>query len=285
MSIKFVQYFVEGDDKNYRKLAELSKEINSKYCQLHNYKYQFDDWKKEVVVDQFGEFNWGLAAGGIKIKYLRDQLNKQDCDYLVFVDADAAVSFPQLKIEDMIDQQHQLFLSRGNNIADQISFLTNAYKRMHNILYNEDICNQFLDQGLIQKYDLFKYCESFSTNYILFNEGLFIIKNTERMREFFEQAYKFMKSYIIEMAYDSFSAIDGRTIRYMLMLKKWKDIYIHLYPQSQGCVIGAYKMKYDLNKTFILHNYGSIFTIEQRIAYLEQLKQNFWWKQVYDWSI
>lgn len=284
MTVKFVQYFVQGEEKSYRTLAELSKEINSKYCQVYNYKYQYEEFDKQTIVDEFGQFNWDMAVA-YKMKFLMDHLNKQDCDYLVWIDADAAISKPTIKIEDLIDDKHQLFFSRGNDIYDQVYFITNTYDKFHSLLFKEDIYNEFYDQTLMKKYDLFKWCEGFSTNYIKFNEGLYIIKNTQKMRQFFTDCYNFMKNYVMQMAYDSFSAIDGRAIRYVLMLKKYQDIYVHLYDQSQGCLIGGYKMKYDAEKTFLMHNYGPSIPIEQRVFCLNQLKQNKWWKQVYDWSM
>ena len=45
-------------------------------------------------------------AVAYKMKFIMDHLNKQDCDYLVWIDADAAISKPTIKIEDLIDDKH-----------------------------------------------------------------------------------------------------------------------------------------------------------------------------------
>lgn len=276
MKIKMVQMFIPGQKKDYLKLASVSKEINQKYCNLHGYDYQFVQLKQEQIINQLGGFSWNQMAA-YKQKFMLDHLT--DCDYMVWIDADAAVSNPNIKIEDLIDDKHDFFLSRGNDQFLQNFIFNTLYDKIHDLLFHDNrLSTDFFDEKMLKQYDLFQYLETYSSSCIQFNQGLYIIKNSPIMHQFLEQSWYVVKAYFLDCAWSSFSAPDGRAIRFLLLQNRYEGIYTYLFDQAQCGIANIGKTKYNVEKTFVLHNWGDATTIEQKIQLLEQLKQNKWWK-------
>ena len=121
MKIKVIQYLISNDQK-YLRLAKLAEKINHNYCKINGYDFKFEYKDNESNLD----FE---ATTFYKILYINENLN--DCDYLVFIDADAAISNPTIKIENLIDDKHELFLSRGNDRLYQLITLQNLYNSIN----------------------------------------------------------------------------------------------------------------------------------------------------------
>ena len=56
-----------------------------------------------------------------KIKYINEVLNRNENEYVVFFDVDAIPSNPNIKLESLIDEEHEIFVSPGNKYVDYIT--------------------------------------------------------------------------------------------------------------------------------------------------------------------
>lgn len=277
MTVKLVQYFVQGEKKEYKKLANLSKEINKKYCQIHNYSFQFEYLDRQLIIEQFGQFNWDMVAA-YKLYFIREQLYKSGCDYIVYIDADAAVNKPQIAIEDLIDEQHQLFLSRANDKTYVRNTIRELCIKLININNTTSLVNNFnYDQEIVKQ--LFPVCQRACQGWNYWNEGLFVIKNTDKMKQFFTDCVDALK-FFMNRVVPAGRSLDGLLIDFILLQKKYFDCYTMLPYYAQGGVFNTHQTKYDLQTTFVRHEYGTATNMEQKIAYLEEVKNNKWWSEV-----
>ena len=100
------------------------------------------------------------------------------------------------------------------------------------------------------------------------------------MHQFLEESWDVVRAYFLDCAWQSFSAPDGRAIRFLLLQNRYKDIYTYLFEQAQAGLANSYGTHYDVDKCFIEHNWGDATTMQQKIALLEQIKTNKWWSAV-----
>lgn len=278
MKIKIVSYYA-GDDPLYAKMCSLTKEINSKYCQLHNYAYQFN--KKDMQeIKNFAQSNHGNGFDIIayKIKFLYEHLIKNDCDILVFLDADATVSNPNIKIEDLIDNKHDFFISSfddKNELEKQFALLS---QKLNYYWSNKNTLDQYPAYKIIEMLDLYRHGAALSTGSLFWNEGLIIIKNTPTIQEFFKEAM-LLVPYFHNLKNPVLST-EQRVLGFLCLQTKYKDIYTYLTPYAQGGYAAKFEAKYDENKSFVLHDY-LISDRNVRIKNIQQLKQNKWWKDIF----
>lgn len=271
-----VQYLI-GNDNNYIEMAKTVQAINEQYCKLYDYDYEFDYLTKDQIKKIYGECGFHQMIR-YKLQFIKEKLEKNDCDYLVFVDADAAVSKPTLKITDLIDDKHELFLSRGNDKWDQIRTITTVQHQLTQLLLNPTILLQnYYDNTLMKELGLYRFGTLLSVyGHVKFNQGFIIVKNTKRMKEFFTDATN-LSQYLKDIVYECNTTIDGKAICLMLLQKKYNDSYIHMYEQAQGGFANSYNMRYDQENTFLMHNYGQAMTFNQKLIALKRLKNNKWW--------
>lgn len=287
MKIKVVSYYVDGGSEKHLQLSKVTEQINRKYCELHGYDIQFVYMTKQEYFDFYKEDEKQVTYLDYKIPFISEQLNKQDCDYLVFLDADAPISKPQIKIEDLVDDTHQFFLCRGNEKVIQINCLINIANKINQIFQREHsehyLTKNYYDQTIMKDYDMFGDFEWLSWSYLLFNEGFMIIKNTPTMREFWDRAYKYEMDFFIHMdrTIVSHGGQDGRVIKFMLLQKKYNPLYTFMPQFAMGGVANSFETRYDVEKHFVLHNYGQALTDEQKIEWAQSLKNNKWWKEYY----
>lgn len=279
MNIKVVQYIFESDNESYLTLFNLTKQINIKYCNLYNYNYHYDIFNKNMLQQLYGKFKW-IYACVYKLQYIYNNLIKNDCDYLVFLDADAAVNKPTIKIEDIIDENHDLFLSKGSEKVQILRSLSSLNKLIYLILENHQY---FLDNNiefnLYNVPDFFQLCEKFSHGSLFFNEGFMIIKNTFLMKQFFQDCVGLIKYYIHRYVWRG-RGYDGLIMSSILFQEKYKNAFVYMFDQAQGGIKNDFETKYDEDNTFILHNYGGATTLDQKIKQFQKLKTNKWWSQI-----
>ena len=279
MKVKLIQYNF-GYDSKYMQLCKLTEQINKKYCDLHGYDHEFDYLDTKILEDLYGKLDWSLACV-YKLQWVYEKLIKQDADYLIQLDADAVVSNPNIKIEDLIDDKHQLFLSKGNERVYLANSLISLYKKLVNVLNDKTNIENKDYTELVKQYDLFSNCEILSDGWIFHNEGLYIIKNTPLIREFFKDCVDVIK-YFIHRVFERGRAYDGMIMDFVLQQEKYNNIWTFMYPQAQGGAANSYETAYNVEKTFVLHNYGQALNLDQKIDWIKSLKQNKWWKGYYD---
>ena len=270
MKIKVIQFLI-GDNSEYLKIAKLSEKLNKKYCELHNYEYKFN------YITDITNIDFDTACL-YKFKILLNNLT--DCDYLVFLDADAAVSNPNIKIEDMIDNSHELFLSSANFRYDHIKRLYNMHKSLTDILLNhKDLLYNNRYNEYYKQYNLYNDGESLSSyDLIPVNEGLTIIKNTNLMKEYLNDCNK-IGEYFLNKMKTSLSP-ETNTIIFLLQQNKYKDFYCFLPSYAQQCNLGSFENAYNEDQAFILHNYGRGISFDFKYTHLQQLLNNKYWKNI-----
>ena len=86
--------------------GKFSEEINREYCKKHGYNYyvEKDDEKIRKIIEDRA-FTWA------KPKILLEILEKQETDYILFLDIDAIVSDNKIKIEDFIDEKYDIVVT------------------------------------------------------------------------------------------------------------------------------------------------------------------------------
>lgn len=283
MKIKMVQFFI-GNNQKYLELSKVCEQINKKYCQIYGYDYQcqyktWQDTKKEGFA--FDDSNGGGVIGVYKMFFLHKLLEKkQDYDFYVFLDSDAAVSKPTIKIEDLIDDTHQFFVAYGNDRFGAMWTIQTMVNAINQKLQSINVQTMSI-QEFLQFPDNIQNLFYHIGDNICFNEGFLIIKNTETMKDFFNDCLWYAK-YRLNAIRPIAGGIDGRSMSHMLLNKKYNSVYIHMYDQAQGCSASSYEFAYDVDKTFVLHNFGDALTADQKIDWIKLLKQNKWWKPIFE---
>ena len=74
--------------------------------------------------------------------------------------------------------------------------------------------------------------------------------------------------------------MDGRVISFFLHQDEFNKCDTYLSNYIQGHLCGAFENKFNIDKTFILHNYGNCFTIDQKIDFFKQIKNNKHWSKI-----
>ena len=273
--IKIVQYYV-GNDPEYLKLCDASITVNSKYAQAHGYKYSFQMVPEQKLINYYGSVTYQKIIA-YKIKLIYDHLMMQDKDVVVFIDADAAVSKATMKIEDLLDDKHEIYLSRGNQKLLQAMLLINAKQKLNQLFSTTDVTNMYYEQ-IMKKYGFFFQFEWLSIGGLMLNGGFIVVKNTPLMRDLFADALSF-QHLLMDTVYKS-KTQDERALGLAILKGKYFDKYTFMYQQAQGGKFNSYGTKYDEEKTFILHNYGKATAMHEKIAAIYNLLNNKWWSQI-----
>ena len=285
MKIKVVQ-FSNIDDE----VSQLSKEINSRYCELNNYDYEFENFNYEPLKcqsiielaeksdDNDNKANIN-AITSHKYEIILKDLKKYD--YICWIDVDACFNNPYRKIEDLIDEKHELFLSKDSGLIAPTIFTINSAIIIQKFL-NENKLNyipdfQFFSKKIkeLTKFDILAKMQSTVFNPLGLNTGFMIFRNSNESEIFLEDCKKY---------HPLFSAgfYDQDCISFLLQKKKYKDICKILDNKLQGnyALKSQPEFAYNEDENFILHNYGQPNKV--RIASMKYVKQNKWWKGKFD---
>lgn len=276
MKIKIGQYYI-GNDKDYLELYNLTSEYNKKYCNIHGYKFTSLKLDKIDCYEGYDE-RWTNIL--YKLQFIYDNLNS-DCDWLVFFDSDLMVVNPGVKIENLIDESYSFFYTRGNGQFDLTKRNNELVSNLNKVFQNEEYRKLFY-RNFVEFNEVYKNKERFdfkhemwyytiASNYI--NEGFFIIKNDKLMKDFFRDAI----SLIPYFNGDFNAGIDGTIINFLLNNRKYKNAEMMLPDWIQQHVIGQNENRFNIEKCFLMHNYGCI-SINDRILIFKQLTSNKYWK-------
>lgn len=276
MKVKIIQLFV-GEDQKYLQLCKEVEKVNRKYAELYNYEYVFEYRSMDVVKESYGACTH-REVYIYKNKFMYQHLLKDDCDILVFIDADAAVSKPQIKIEDLIDDQHEIFLSRANERVCQLIHLQNIKKGMDRIFKKpEQLFNEWWET-IIARENLYTDLQWMSLGYISANGGFYIIKNTENMKALFKDCMT-AQELLVDTIYTA-KGEDERALDLCLLKRKYNHLYTFMYDKAQGARASNFEGEYNEDETFILHQYGLATTKDQKIVEVKCLLNNKNWEKI-----
>ena len=277
MKVKLIQYNF-GHDPKYLQLCKTTENLNKKYCNLYGYDHLFDYLAEDVLTKMYGRFDWSLACV-YKLQHVYDNLMKDDADVLAVLDADAAINKPTIKIEDLIDEQHDLYLTKGNEKIYAMHSVYTLYQKLTNLMNNFKILEQKDYNDVMKDFDLYSNCEILCLGWIFHNEGFYIVKNTPLMKQYFKDCLGLI-DYFIHRVVERGRAYDGMIMDLVLLHEKYNKSWKFLYDQAQGGLANSYETHFDEEKTFVLHNYGEAIPFEKKLEQLKGLRQNKWWKKV-----
>lgn len=106
MKIKIIQYYY-SDNLEYVKQSE---EINRKYCEKYDIDY-YCEKNSKLIFDTVGDRN----PSWYKIRYLKEQLESFNHDYIIYLDADAFIANHDIDIRDVIKHhglKHNLIIGQ-----------------------------------------------------------------------------------------------------------------------------------------------------------------------------
>lgn len=131
--------------ENYSELAQVCVTSLIKYCEKHKY----DCYTKCVSVNKKGWY------GFINTKIGRALLDEYD---LIFVmESDFLITNPNIKVEDLIDEQHSFFICKDRNNINGGSWIAKGNKDGKDFL---DFINRFEDECEHEQTPFELWCES-----------------------------------------------------------------------------------------------------------------------------
>lgn len=289
------------DGDAYESLAGIFRELTERYCSAHGYGFLFreiSDSDLEPIVRGKGKYGFLPPLDEkqepfddiilYKLLLVRDELLKGDSEYVVFMDADAIISNPNVTLDEFIDGQHEIWLSPGNLEFD----IRQAYLRLLKVC--QTLASDKAKMGMVvspdpkRGYEQLREGSGIDLNGIFksmssivggFNEGFFIVRRTENMKNLFtivcdhfhfsRNAHTYMNS-----RYGS----DGYLLQHFLNTPKFYGSFAYMRPKSQGHALGMFSGKYDEGVSFIQHNY-SVVKVADRLKLAQKVKANRWWRQ------
>lgn len=288
MKIAMLQFDERTGDENINAIIE----VNRKYCSLHNYDYIFhalieEDTHKHELDDYLtikdNEHAFCQNVYDYRIYMIEKYMN--DYDYVVYLDTDMLINKPQIKIEDLIDNQHDIFMFRdGDEINASIGLLMIAqtiYAKLKNdnVKYLKEPLNNLLNMKICDE-RVFERLARLVTNPNGLASGFMIINcHSSKLKNFIEDFKRF---------YPLFGCckFDQGCITTLLRRHKYKDmlhvlpIYLHGNPFVENNEL-TNDFKYDPENAFVCHFFGTNKNEESDVEkkYIENIKNNKWWSQ------
>lgn len=284
MKIKVIQF----DTRINNETIEFGKELNKKYCAINNYDYEFEYFKydESKYLNIFEFFNgdgykdkrkdfFGIAYH----KYELLEQNINNYDYIVFLDSDAVFVNPKIKIEDLLNNQSDIYLSQDCTILANTFFLYSAtmqiqqYCNTYYCQYIKDFKNFANNTVDDANRSVLRRIGGVWTNPAGINSGFIIMKNSNISKEFLNDCKKYYK--LFENAME-----DQGCIAFLLNTKKYKNNWTLLPDYIQGdSFLDHPDFKYDENKNFINHICGGGTKI---LEGFKLVKNNKWWREYFN---
>lgn len=257
--------------------------LNKKYAEIHNYTYIFNQIKLNQKLYEWQDLIYHEEnLNKLKAYITRYQLFEKyinDFDYLVYMDSDAVINNPNIKIEDLIDDTHDLFVGPDCGIFTITVHLVQSavtvinYLRKNNLSYLKDPDKE-LEQLKIFDIPIKTALKNISTNTMGLNSGFMIIKCSDIIKKFLED-YK--KYYPVFQEY----FFDQGCLAKMLRTKKYSNILKLLPLTTQGNPYYQHPdFIYNEDKNFICHYYGVNSDLSRLMNHFQSIKNNKWWKNI-----
>lgn len=283
---------------DYTKIVEFYNLLVKKYCQLHNYEFEFREINNNDLQDIKQQLtdDWQLLDDSTiqlktteivlyKLKYVKEVLKRNEDEYVVFFDTDAIPSNPNIKLEEFIDDEHEIFVSPGNKYMDFISashqllpVLSDMCNNKNNLLdlFCNDptvLCEKIQKEKNI---NLIAKFEQFVKIFAGFNEGFFIVKNTPKMKKLFSLM---CNNYQIGIHRGFNSSADGHLMWYFLTPQYFYSSLKYMKFNCMGHHLGYGPYLYNEDTTFLLHD-SDIISMKDRSKSFEIMIHNKWWTPI-----
>ena len=252
------------------------KEINEKYAKINNYQFIFENFN---INDYHYEWEDLILNEFSKLTYYRFNLIEKylnNFDYFVWIDSDACICNPNIKIEDLIDNEHDIFISQDGSLLSTTSwlvqggFMIQKYLNENKLMYlqnpEEDLSKlKIFNEPIINK------LRWFVTNPNALNCGFVIYKNSPIIHEFIKDIKKY---YVI---FEEVLRDQGGTA-VLLRRPKYKNILKLLPLTTQGNPCWRLPdFTYNEDKNFICHFYGLDINENSPINFVKSIENNKWW--------
>jgi hypothetical protein len=256
--------------------------INEKYAELNNYSYIFETFNLNNSYEWEDLINDETNLFKLKCYFKRYELLEKyfnEFDYLVWLDSDIVINNPNIKIENLIDNEHNLFLCADSGIFAFTTLLIQAaatlqkYLKDNNLTYLKDPVNQLQEIKNFGNTPILKDLRAIIANPQGLNSGFMIFKTTNLIKDFLND---FKKYYPLSEHY----FFDQGCLSKLLELKKYKNMYKVLPLELQGNPFYKHKdFNYNEDKNFICHYYGENGNTERLLNHINTIKNNKWWKK------
>lgn len=285
MKIAILQFDERIDNKTINEVLN----VNRQYCKLHGYDHIFKALKDEdthqhqlddYMMDNKNKKNiLALNVYDYRIHMIEQYMN--DYDYLVYFDTDLIVSNPNIKIEDLIDDEHDIFMFTDMGKLNSTIGILMIAQAISMKLQNDKI--QYFDDPLKELLIIENYNQSAYDrlcNIVLNPQGLasgFLIINchSKKLKSFIEDFRRFYPLF-------EHGTFDQGCIATLLRMSKYKEMLKILPTYLHGCPFSNIipEFRFNVDKAFVCHFYGSGKNIEDIWKYIEDIKANKWWSQV-----
>lgn len=282
MKIAMLQFDERVDDEN----IKAGTALNKVYCEMHGYDYIFkaitdEDMHHDLddyLMDDKNAFKMNIYD--YRIKMIGQYMN--DYDYLIYLDTDAIVCNPNIKVEDLIDEKHGMYLFPDStrfgmtyDIINIANIIVNRCRQTGTVLQNPF---KDLQELKLNEASIYEYICRFATNPETLASGIIIVNcHWDKLKEFINDFNRFYP------LFDN-SLCDQGCINVLLRRKKYKDALKIMQPCLHGNpflnkmhVPGNEDYEYDENKTFICHFYSNSGKKNECKKYIEEIKNNKWW--------
>lgn len=283
---------------DYTKIVEFYNLLVKKYCDMHNYQFEFKEIDNNDLIDIEEQLidDWRILDDTTmdikttqivlyKIKYVKEVLERNEDEYVAFFDADALPSNPNIKLEEFIDDEHEMFIPPGNKYMDYISaaniFAPTLVEIFNNKDHNLDIlCNQpplLVEKIQNEKHiDILEKIHEFEKLFTGFNQGLFIVKNTPKMKKLFSLM---CDNYKISLYPYPQHNNDGNLFWFFMTSKYFYSTLKYMKFSSMGHHLGYGPYLYNEETTFLLHD-SDIISMKDRTKLFEIMIHNKWWTDI-----
>ena len=181
MNIAFLQFSNTSSEK-YNEMVKVNQSIIKKYCNIHCYDYIFENIHSSMILnDMFFH----------KFEMILNYIDKYD--YLVWIDNDAVPINPNISIEKIIDEKHDVFISKDVMVRREYQWLDMIHNVLANIrkqinkFYFNDIMT--LHNELVKhKLPFLNWIKKIAFNPHGFCAGFFIIKSSEIGKSILKEA-------------------------------------------------------------------------------------------------
>lgn len=246
-------------------LTSLSKEINRWYAVLNGFDYRFEAFTEGVPF---------LEA--MRHKFIFALKHIDDCDYLCYIDTDAAFSNPNRSLLELVDQGHEVFIGQDSGVVGNTIFTVNvaeviqAYLKQTGQPYIRDFsgfCREV--KGQLQFDILSKLGTVFSNPHGL-NAGFMVFRSTERVKALLNDVLRHI-SLFGDVKHDQ------DCISLLLQRDEYRDMLKVLPPDTQGnsALTMQPEFAYDEDRSFINHIYG--WPMNEKLIGLLKVRHNRWW--------
>ncbi len=279
MKIAMLQFDERVDDEN----IKAGTALNKAYCEMHGYDYIFKALTEEDMHHDLDDYlmddknAFKMNVYDYRIKMIEQYMN--DYDYLIYLDTDAIIYNTTIKVEDLIDGEHGMYLFPDStkiglvfDLYNCTNILVNKSKDSSYILKDplKDLCETKINDASIYEY---LFCR-FASNPEGLASGIIIIDcHYDKLKDFINDFNRF---------YPLFEncVMDQGCIATLIRRKKYKDMCKILPAYLQGNPflnnlnvngLDDYKLT---DKSFICHFYSFSSKKEECKKYIEEIKQN-----------